>query len=69
MKRLIRSRIFRKFLTLAFLIGALAFFASANFSTRAVEAASECTEFCALDASWCHEDCNDPNNAYTGCHA
>ncbi|HLM00739.1 MAG TPA: hypothetical protein VK400_06765 [Pyrinomonadaceae bacterium] len=68
MKQIIRSKISRKFLTLAFLIFSLVFLASSDFSTRAVEA-SECTDACVADLGWCHEDCNDPNTTYTGCHA
>jgi len=66
MKQIIRSKILRKFLTLAFLLAGLVFVASTNFSNQAVRADS-CCEDCIPELQLCQEFCNDPNTHYPGC--
>jgi len=67
MKQIIRSRILRKFLTLAFLIIGLAFVTSTNFTTPTAKAGGSCCEDCLPDYNVCLRFCNDPQTTYHGC--
>jgi hypothetical protein len=67
MKQLIRSKILRKFLTLACLIIGLVFVASTDFSTRTVKADS-CLSDCAGEWAVCNAGCDDPDSWYPGCY-
>ena len=67
MKRIIRSRISRKFLTLAFLLVGLVFAASTDFSTQTVKADTCCSD-CSYERLHCYAVCNDPETAYIGCY-
>ena len=67
MKQIIRSRISRKFLALAFLILGLLFTASTKFTTQTVTAGYECCEDCLPAYVLCREFCDDPQTSYPGC--